>query len=105
MAEYMQDHIGESYQAIISGVQSFGIFATIIDNGVEGLIKVEDMGEDRYIYHEKELALVGVNSKKKYTLGDKIEIEVLRASKEARTIDFKLGGEEICEKLKRKRKK
>lgn len=105
MAEYMQDHIGESYQAIISGVQSFGIFATIIDNGVEGLIKTEDMGNENYIYHEKEQTLVGTSSKKKFILGDKIEIEVLRANKEARTIDFKLGGVKNCEKVKRKRKK
>lgn len=105
MAEYMQDHIGESYQAIISGVQSFGVFATIIDNGVEGLIKIEDLGNENFIYHEKEQALVGTNTKKKYTLGDKIEIEVLRANKQARTIDFKLGGVKNCEKVKRKEKK
>ena len=105
MAEYMQDHIGESYQAIISGVQSFGIFATIIDNGVEGLIKTEDMDNENYTYHEKEQALVGTSSKKKFILGDKIEIEVLRTNKEARTIDFKLGGVKNCEKVKRKRKK
>lgn len=105
MAEYMLDHIGEHYQAIISGVQSFGIFATIIDNGVEGLIKVEDLGNEHYIYHEKEQALVGTSSKKKYSLGDKLEIEVLRANKEARTIDFKLGGDTSCQNVKRKRKK
>ena len=103
MAEYMMDHIGESYQAIISGVQSFGIFATIIDNGVEGLIKIEDLDGDNYIYHEKEQALVGFSSKNKFSLGDKIEIEVLRANKEARTIDFKLGGVKNCQKVRRKK--
>ena len=105
MAEYMLDHIGESYQAIVSGVQSFGIFATIIDNGVEGLIKTEDLGTESFIYHEKEQALVGTSTKRKYSLGDKIEIEVLRADKDARTIDFKLGGVINCEKVRKRKQK
>lgn len=105
MAEYMQDHIGQVYDGVISGVQSFGIFVTIIENGVEGLIKIEDLGYDNYVFHEKEIALVGTNTKVRYSLGDKIKIEVLKASKEARTIDFKLEGKRKCQKVKKKEKK
>ena len=100
MAEYMQDHIGEVYDGIISGVKSFGVFVTILQNGVEGLIKTIDLGSESFIYHEKEQCLVGQNTKIKYSLGDKIKIEVLRASKEDRTIDFKLEDER-CQKKRR----
>lgn len=104
MAEYMQDHIGEVYDGIISGVQSFGVFVTIIENGVEGLIKVEDLGFDNYVYHEKALSLVGANTKQKFSLGDKIKVQVLRANKEARTIDFQLEGDRKCQKIRQRKK-
>ena len=103
MAEYMQDHIGQVYDGVISGVKSFGVFVTILENGVEGLIKTTDLGEENFIYYEKEQALVGQNSKKKYSLGDKIKINVLRASKEERTIDFKLEDGKCQKRVKIKK--
>lgn len=103
MAEYMQDHIGEEYEAIVSGVQSFGVFVTIIKNGVEGLIKVEDLGFDNYIYHDKEIALVGQSTKEKFSLGDKLTIRVIRANKENRTIDFESAVKK-CQKVLKRRK-
>lgn len=103
MAEYMQDHIGEVYDGVISGVQAFGVFVTILENGVEGLVKTSDLGEDNFIFHDKEFALVGQNSKRKYCFGDKIKIQVIRASKELRIIDFKLEDEK-CQKRKKVRK-
>ncbi len=87
MAEYMMNHIGESFDGIVSSVVSFGMFIEL-PNSIEGLIKLEDLTDDEYVYDETTFALVGVRTKKRYRLGDDIKVTVKAASKEAKTIDF-----------------
>ena len=101
-AEYMMDHIGEIYEGIISGVQEFGIFVEL-DNTVEGLIKVENIKGDYYIYDSDMMALVGKKSKKKYAFGDKITIRVVRADKDKSEIDFEVYNEKEENKGKKKK--
>lgn len=86
-AEYMQDHIGEVYDGIISGVTPFGMFVEL-ENLIEGLIRLDDMTDDFYTYSEETFSLIGKNNKRGYRLGDKIKIQVKAANKEAKTIDF-----------------
>ena len=86
-AEYMQDHIGEVYDGIISGVTPFGMFVEL-PNLIEGLVRLDDMTDDFYTYSEEMFSLIGKNNKRGYRLGDKIRIEVKAANKEAKTIDF-----------------
>lgn len=86
-AEYMQDHIGEQYEGIISSVMPFGMFVEL-DNLVEGLVRIDDLTDDYYTYSEETFSLVGKNNKRGYRLGDKVKIEVKAANKEAKTIDF-----------------
>lgn len=86
-AEYMMKHIGEQFEGIISSVMSFGLFVEL-PNLVEGLIKIDDLTDDNYIYDETLFCLKGSNTKKVYRLGDKIKVVVKNASKEAKTIDF-----------------
>ena len=88
MAEYMEDHIGEEYKGIISGVTNFGMFIQL-DNLVEGLIHVNDM-KDYFSFDEVTQSLIGERTKEKFTLGDEVLIKVKAASKEAKTIDFEL---------------
>ena len=88
MAEYMEDHIGEEYKGIISGVTNFGMFIQL-DNLVEGLIHVNDMKE-YFSFDEVTQSLIGERTKEKFTLGDEVLIKVKAASKEAKTIDFEL---------------
>ena len=88
MAEYMEDHIGEEYKGIISGVTNFGMFIQL-DNLVEGLIHVNDM-KDYFSFGEATQSLIGERTKEKFTLGDEVLIKVKAASKEAKTIDFEL---------------
>lgn len=88
MAEYMEDHIGEEYKGIISGVTNFGMFIQL-DNLVEGLIHVNDM-KDYFSFDEATQSLIGERTKEKFTLGDEVLIKVKAASKEAKTIDFEL---------------
>ena len=88
MAEYMEDHIGEEYKGIISGVTNFGMFIQL-DNLVEGLIHVNDM-KDYFSFDEVTQSLIGERTKEKFTLGDEVLIKVKAASKKAKTIDFEL---------------
>ena len=90
MAEYMESKVGEEYDAIISSITSFGVFAEL-ENTVEGLIRFEALGDEYFIYDEERKILIGEVTNKTYKIGDKIRIRVLRASKELREIDFELA--------------
>ena len=92
MAEYMESHIGEEYEGIITGVENFGFFVEL-DNMVEGLVHVNSLKGDYYNYVEELLCLIGQNTKKRYTMGDRVKVKCVGASKEARTIDFELVGD------------
>lgn len=89
-AEYMEDKIGNGYDAIISSITKFGIFAQL-ENTVEGLIRFENLGEKEYfVYDETNKILVGEKTGKIYKIGQKIKVEVIGANKLTRTVDFKL---------------
>ena len=87
--EYMSEHIGEEFDGVISGVTSNYIFVEL-DNTVEGAVSVAYMYDDFYYFNEQEYAMVGEKTKKKYQLGDKVRIKVLKCDKIKKTIDFSL---------------
>ena len=89
MAEYMEDKIGEQYDAIISSITSFGMFVEL-ENTIEGLVRFENMDDDYYIYDEEHNKLIGEKKKKEYKIGDKIKVEVVEASKILRRVSFKM---------------
>ena len=89
MSEYMEDHIGEEFDGIISSCLNFGMFVQL-PNMVEGLVHVSDIVGDYFNYNEELNALIGQRTKKMYKLGDKVKIKVINASKETSTIDFEL---------------
>ena len=89
MAEYMEERIGEEYDAIISSITSFGVFAEL-ENTIEGLIRFENLGDEYFIYDEERKIIIGEITNKIYKIGDKIRIRVIRASKELKEIDFEL---------------
>ncbi len=91
-AEYMMDHIGEVYEGIISGVQEFGIFVEL-ENTVEGLIKVDNLKGDYYVYNKDLMALVGKRTSKIYGFGDKVTVKVTGADKDRSTVDFEIYEE------------
>ncbi len=86
-AEYMQDHIGEEFEGIVSSVTPFGMFVEL-DNLIEGLVRLDDLTDDYYTYNEDTFSLVGKNNKRGYRLGDKVKVVVKLANKEAKIIDF-----------------
>lgn len=86
-AEYMQNHIGEVYEGVVSSITSFGMFVEL-ENTVEGLVGFKDLGDEYFIYDEDKKILIGEQTKKTYHIGDKVTIEVKDASKLLRQIDF-----------------
>jgi len=88
MAEYMEDHIGEEYEGIISSVNNFGMFIQL-DNLIEGLVHVNDLN-DYFIFDEATQTLTGDRTKIRYRLGDRVLIKVKAASKDEKTIDFEI---------------
>ena len=89
IAEYMEKHIGEEYEGMINSVLNFGIFVEL-PNLIEGLVKVDSLKDDRYIYDETTFSLVGQSSKRRYRLGDKVKVKCVAASKEMKTVDFEI---------------
>ncbi len=87
---FMGNHLGDTFEGVISGVTSFGIFVEIPEYLVEGLVHIKDLIDDYYLYDGKSYQLVGQNSGKIYRLGDSIGVRVNRISKEMRTVDFGL---------------
>ena len=88
MAEYMEKHIGEEFEGMISSITGFGMFVEL-DNLIEGLVPIKDM-KDFFHFDEEHLCLIGEKSNIKYTIGERIIVKVVRASKEDKTIDFEV---------------
>lgn len=88
MAEYMESHIGEEYEGIISGVTNFGLFVEL-DNLIEGLVHISTL-DGFYTYVPEMLSLISANKKNKYRIGDRVKIVVTNANKNQGIIDFEL---------------
>lgn len=88
-AEYMQQHIGETFEGVISGVTEWGFFVEL-PNTVEGLVRVTALNDDFYQYYEDTYELVGNATNKRYKLGQKVKVIVDSVDKVTRTIDFVL---------------
>lgn len=88
MAEYMKKHIGEQYQGMVSGITKVGMFVQL-DNLIEGLVPILAM-DDFYVYDDRTESLIGQKTHNRYTIGNRVIVEVVKASKEDRQIDFKV---------------
>lgn len=92
MTKYMARHLGDEYEGVISSVTAFGIYVKL-DNTIEGLVSVSNLADDYYIYHEKSMMLIGERTAKKYEIGQKVKVKVIKSSVELRQIDFILVEE------------
>ena len=88
MVEFMGEHIGEVFDAHISGIQSYGIYCEIDENHCEGMVPMRDLDDDYYDFDERNYCLVGRRRHHKYQLGDPIRIRVAAANVEKRQLDF-----------------
>ncbi len=90
MVEFMVDKIGNTYDAHISGITSYGIYCEIDENHCEGMVPLHDLDDDYYDFDERNYCLVGRHHRHKYQLGDPIRIVVAKANVEKRQLDFSL---------------
>ncbi len=88
--EFMQDHVGEDYEGIISGVTGFGLFVELSDIYIEGLVHVTALKNDYYQFDATGHRLTGERSRKTYQLGDKINVKVVRVDLDEKKIDLEL---------------
>lgn len=86
-AQYMENHVGETFEGVISGVTAFGLFVEL-DNSCEGILRASSLIDDFYIYDEENMRLVGEKNGHEYTLGQKIPVKVLRADRISRSIEL-----------------
>ena len=84
----MGEHIGEVFDAHISGIQSYGIYCEIDENHCEGMVPMRDLDDDYYDFDERNYCLIGRRRHHKYQLGDPIRIRVAQANLEKRQLDF-----------------
>ncbi len=86
-ARWAKDHVGETFSGIVVGVTNFGVFVALA-NAVEGLMHVSHLDDDYYIYLEDSLMLMGKHTRKRYRMGDRVEVKVLNANPTQRQIDL-----------------
>ena len=88
--EFMRDHIGQVYDGVISGVTEWGIYVELNENKCEGMVSVRDLGNDYYLFDEKNYCIVGRSSGRKFQLGDPLTVRIARADLTKKQLDFQL---------------
>lgn len=88
--KFMEQHIGEEFTGVISGVADFGFWVQIPENGAEGLIKLRDLMDDSYSYDAKTHSVQGSKTGNKFQLGDQVTIKVMKANLIQKQLDFKI---------------
>ena len=88
--EFMSEHIGEEYDAVISGVTEWGIYAEINENKCEGMIPVRTLQDDYYEFDDANYCLIGKRKHRKYMIGDPLRIRITKANLERKQLDFEL---------------
>ena len=105
MVEFMGDKLGQEFDAHISGITSYGIYAEIDENHCEGMVPMRDLNDDYYDFDERNFCLKGRRHHHKYQLGDPVRIKVARADLEKRQLDFVLADTDSPATAKRQKAK
>ena len=98
--EYMQDHVGQEMEGVISGVTGFGMFVRLADLHIDGLVHISTLGNDYYQFDAARQTLIGENFRRAYRLGDKVRVKVMGVNLDDRKIDFMLMEEPMLFKGK-----
>jgi ribonuclease R len=89
----MEQHIGEVYEGVVSGVTAWGMFVEL-DNTCEGMIRLAELTDDYYVFDEQNFTLTGTDFGKEYRLGQKVKIKVVGADRLEKTVDFRIVDED-----------
>ena len=88
--EFLQDKVGQIFDGLISGVTEWGLYVELVENKCEGMIRLRDLDDDFYEFDETSYCVIGARTKKKYTMGDKVKVQVVRCDLLKKQIDFKM---------------
>ena len=88
--EFMSEHIGEEYDAVISGVTEWGLYAEINDNKCEGMVPMRTLQDDYYEFDDANYCIIGRRHRRKFTIGDEVRIRIVRANLDRKQLDFEL---------------
>jgi len=91
-AEYMSERVGKEFTGVISGVAEWGVFVEEDETKCEGLIRISDLGNDYYVFEKENYRIIGKQSRKRFTLGDKLKFRVKSVDLERKSIDYELVG-------------
>ncbi|MCF6243041.1 MAG: ribonuclease R, partial [Bacteroidales bacterium] len=86
--EFMQDRLGEVFEGVISGITEWGMYVELVENKVEGMVSLREMDDDFYIFNEKEYSIIGEKYGRKFTIGDTLKIQIVRANLRKKQLDF-----------------
>lgn len=89
--EFLRGKVGQEFHGVISGIMHFGIFVELSATLAEGLIRFKDLDDDYYTFDEKNYAVVGRRTKRRFRLGDKINVKLVRVDEERHELDFILS--------------
>jgi ribonuclease R len=99
--EFMQDYVGDDFEAVISGVSTFGFWAETVEHKCEGMVSVNDLMDiDDFEYVEQEYALIGRSTGMRFAMGDKVKVRVAAANLSKRQIDYALAEAPVVAKKK-----
>jgi ribonuclease R/exosome complex exonuclease DIS3/RRP44 len=88
--KFMQAHLHEEFEGVISGITDWGLFVELTENMCEGMVRIKDIKQDYFLFDEKQYAIVGQATKQVFRLGDKVRISVKSADLEKKQLDFTL---------------
>lgn len=102
---YMKDHIGEEFAGVVTTVTNFGLFITLTDLFIDGLIHISNVGNDYFVYDEKQQQLIGQDKGKLFGLGDTVKIKVAGVNMDLLQIDFELISKIKASEMNKPKKK
>lgn len=104
MAEYMQDKVGQEFEAMVTSITNFGMFVQV-EEAVEGLVHMSSMKNDYYEFNERGMMLIGTRTGEKFRIGQKVSVKLVNVDIEQYDIDFELTGDSSKKKKKDKKQK
>ncbi len=93
--EFMQDKLGQIFDGVISGITEWGMYVEIVENKIEGMVSLREMDDDFYVFNEKEYSIIGQSHGNKFTIGDKVKIQITKANLRRKQLDFILVDESL----------
>ena len=88
--EFLQDKVGEVYEGLISGVTEWGLYVEIVENKCEGMIRLRDLDDDFYEFDDTNYCVIGSRTRRKYTLGDNVKVQIVRCDLVRKQIDMRM---------------